>query len=188
MTASGIAKVRNTPICEVPAQALRIAAAFAAASTPGFDGVSIRPGVEEGEVVMLAASGSKAIQVTATGACERPLALPTGALRAVLRRDASAEHVAVVEAEAGLSVRTYSEATTVSSLMAEASVQFQMPVPQPGPCEVGFARALLSNALKDLAPLDTVEIEPFATGLQITGQGDRFSVHALIAGWKAPEE
>ena len=189
MTASGIASVRNIPICELPAEALRIAAAFAATSTPGFDGVSIRPGVEEGEVVMLAASGSKAISVTCIGSCQRALALPTSALLAVLRRDPDAEHVAVVEAaSAGLSVRTFSTSTTVSCVMPEISVTFQMPVPTPGPCQVGFARGLLSNALKDLSGLDTVVIEPFATGLQITGRGERYSVHFLVAGWKAPEE
>ena len=72
--------------------------------------------------------------------------------------------------------------------MPEISVTFQMPVPTPGPCQVGFACGLLSNALKDLACLTTVEIEPFATGLQITGQGDRFTAFCLVAGCKAPEE
>lgn len=177
------------PICEVPAQALRIAAAFAAPSTPGFDGVSIRPGVEEGEVLLLAASGTKAISITCLGTCQRALALPTGALRAVLRHDPGAEHVAVVEApDAGLSVRTFSSSTTVSSVMPEVAVSFEMPTPKAGACEVSFVRPMLSSILRDLAPLETVEIEPFATGLQVTGQGDRFSVHALIAGWKAPEE
>lgn len=189
MTASGIANVRNTPICEVPAQALRIAATFAALKTPNFDGVSIRPGTVENEVTLLAASGSKAIQVTCQGTCKRALALPTRALRAVLQRDASAQHVVIVEAEAGISVRTYSETTTVSSLMPETIVAFQMPIPKDGPCEVSFARSLLKGVLLDLAPLDTIEIEPFRTGLRLIGQGDRFAVHALIAGWQeAPAE
>lgn len=189
MTASGIAKVGISPICEIPAPALRIAAAFASTNTPNFDGVAIRPGVEEGEVLLLAASGSKAISVTCIGTCQRPLALPTGALRAVLRRDPDAEHVAVVEAaDAGLSVRSFSASTTIATVMPEVVVSFQMPTPKPGACEVGFVRPMLSSILRDLAPLETVEIEPFATGLQVTGQGDRFSVHCLIAGWKAPEE
>lgn len=188
MSASSLAAVKASPVAEIPAPALRIAAAFASLNTPDLDGVSIRPGVEDGEVLLLAASSTKAISITCLGSCERTLALPTGALRAVLRRDPTAEHVAVVEApDAGLSVRTFSSSTTVSAVMAEVAVSFKMPTPQPGPCEVGFVRPLLNTVLKDLGPLETVEIEPFATGLQITGRADRFSVHCLVAGWKAPD-
>lgn len=194
MTESGIAKVRNTPICEVPAQALRIAASFAALKTPNFDGVSIRPGTVENEVTLLAASGAKAVQVTCQGTCKRAIALPTKPLRAVLQRDSDAQHVVVVEAEAGVSVRTYSETTTVSCLMPETIVSFQMPIPETGPCEVSFDRSLMKAVLKDLEPIELLEIEPFSTGLSLSGRAERFvvnafAVHALVAGFReAPDE
>lgn len=183
MTESGIATVRNTPICEVPAQALRIAATFSAVNTPNFDGVLIKPGVNEGEVMLLAAQGSKAVQILCEGNCQRSVGLPTGALRAAMRRDPEAEHVAVVKTDSGVSLRTYSGSTTVAVSMPETTITFTMPTPEPGASEVSYARNLLTTTLRDLTPLVSVQLEPFKNCLQLTGQGDSFSLYALIAGY-----
>jgi hypothetical protein len=47
---------------------------------------------------------------------------------------------------------------------------------------VGFDPALLRATLADLAPLSTLLIEPYARGLQITGEAEGVSVFALLAG------
>ncbi len=51
-----------------------------------------------------AASPTRAVQITGQGSCTRRLALPVLALRAALKRDRAAEHVAVVEADGGAGV------------------------------------------------------------------------------------
>lgn len=59
-------------------------------------------------MTVTAASPTRAVQITAQGSCTRRLALPVLALRAALKRDCAAEHVAVVEGGGGLvSVRTF---------------------------------------------------------------------------------
>ena len=68
----------------------------------------IAPGVYGDTFTVTAASPTRAVQITAQGSCTRCLALPVLALRAALKRDRAAEHVAVVEGGGGLvSVRTF---------------------------------------------------------------------------------
>jgi hypothetical protein len=47
---------------------------------------------------------------------------------------------------------------------------------------VNFDTTLLACLLRDLQPLKNVALEPFTKGMAISGQGDGFSVFALLAG------
>jgi hypothetical protein len=185
MTEAAIAPVRALPLAELPAAALRIAAGFASRSVEGLAAVQIGPGLDDGTVMVRAAAPTRAVEITAQGACARRLALPTAALRAALKLDRAAEHVAIVR-EAGelVSLRTFSPVCTVGVSMPVAhGVQpLRFPPVEPGPCEVGFDAALLRATLADLAPLSTLTIEPYARGLQITGEAEGVSVFALLAG------
>ena len=183
MTEAAIAPVRALPLAELPAAALRIAAGFASRSVEGLAAVQIAPGLDDGTVTVKAASQARAVQITAWGACTRRLALPTAALRAALKLDRGAEHVAIVEAGELVSLRTFSPVCTVAVSMPEARVEpLRFPPVEPGPCGVRFDPALLRATLADLAPLSTLLIEPYARGLQITGEAEGVSVFALLAG------
>jgi hypothetical protein len=183
MTEAAIAPVRALPLAELPAAALRIAAGFASRSVEGLAAVQIAPGLDDGTVTLMAASQARAVQITAQGCCTRRLALPTAALRAALKLDRGAEHVAIVQAEQLLTLRTFSPVCTVAASMPEAHVEpLRFPPVEPGPCGVRFDPALLRATLADLAPLSTLTIEPYAHGLQITGEAEGVSVFALLAG------
>jgi hypothetical protein len=149
----------------------------------GLAAVQIGPGLDDGTVMVRAAAPTRAVEITAQGTCTRRLALPTAALRAALKLDRAAEHVAIVEAEQLLSLRTFSPVCTLAVSMPEAHGQpLKFPPVEPGPCQVGFDPALLRATLADLAPLSTLTIEPYAHGLQITGEAEGVSVFALLAG------
>jgi hypothetical protein len=185
MTASGLAAVKASPLAEIPAAALRIAAGFAAARVEGLDAVVIKPGPAEGEVTITAAQPCRAVQITMQGSCQRQLGLPVQALRAALRRDPDAEHVVLFDdGDVGLlSVRTFSPSCTVAVAMPECiDAALNLPPTTPGPCEVRFDTSLLSSMLRDLQPLKDLQLEPFSTGLSISGHGDGYTVLALIAG------
>ena len=184
MTEAAIAPVRALPLAELPAAALRIAAGFASRSVEGLAAVQIGPGLDDGTVMVRAAAPTRAVEITAQGTCTRRLALPTAALRAALKLDRGAEHVAIVEAGELVSLRTFSPVCTVAVSMPVArDVQpLKFPPVEPGPCGVRFDPALLRATLADLAPLSTLTIEPYAHGLQITGEAEGVSVFALLAG------
>lgn len=185
MSASGLAAVKASPLAEIPAAALRIAAGFATARVEGLDAVVIKPGPAEGEVTITAAQPCRAVQITVQGSCQRQLGLPVQALRTALRRDPDAEHVVIVDGgDVGLlSVRTFSPSCTVAVAMPECTdAALNLPPTTPGPCVVRFDTSLLSSLLRDLAPLNNVQLEPFSTGLALSGQGEGFAVLALIAG------
>jgi hypothetical protein len=150
----------------------------------GLAAVQIAPGLDDGTVTLMAASQARAVQITAQGCCTRRLALPTAALRAALKLDRGAEHVAIVQAEQLLTLRTFSPVCTVAASMPEAldAEPLRFPPVEPGPCQVRFDPALLRATLADLAPLSTLLIEPYARGLQITGEAEGVSVFALLAG------
>ena len=57
-----------------------------------------------------------------------------------------------------------------------------LPPTTPGPCEVSFDTTLLACLLRDLQSLKEVALEQFSKGMAISGQGDGFSVFALLAG------
>ena len=184
MTEAAIAPVRALPLAEMPAAALRIASGFASRSVEGLAAVQIAPGLDDGTVTLMAAAPTRAVQITAQGCCTRRLALPTAALRAALKLDRGAEHVAIVQAEQLLTLRTFSPVCTVAASMPEAldAEPLRFPPVEPGPCGVRFDPALLRATLADLAPLSTLLIEPYAHGLQITGEAEGVSVFALLAG------
>jgi hypothetical protein len=82
-----------------------------------------------------------------------------------------------------LSVRTFSSSATCASPMVEIDAPpLCLPSLEPGPCQVSFSGPLLRALLRDLTPLETLRIEQFQTGLQVTGSGEGFSVFALLAG------
>ncbi len=119
------------------------------------------------------------------GTCKRQIGLPVLALRGALRRDSDAEHVLLVEAgdAAQVSVRTFSPSCTVAVAMPEVvGASLNLPPTTPGPREVNFDTTLLACLLRDLQPLKNVALEPFTKGMAISGQGDGFSVFALLAG------
>jgi hypothetical protein len=185
MTDSGLSTVKASPLAELPAAALRIAAGFATARVEGLDAVVIKPGQAEGEVIITAAQQYRAVQLTAQGTCQRQIGLPVLALRGALRRDSDAEHVVIVEAgdAAQVSVRTFSPSCTVAVAMPECvGAALNLPPTTPGPCEVNFDTTLLACLLRDLQPLKNVSLEPFTKGMTISGQGDDLSVFAFLAG------
>lgn len=182
MTSSVLAPIKAAPLCELPVSVLKIAAGFSAASLPGFDAVSIKPGLD-GEVIVIAAQPIRVVELRCTGSCQRPLALPIRALRVALSRDKDAEHCVIAEADGLLSLRTFSSSCTVAVSVPEApAVGLALPPVTPGPCEVGFGRDVLFAMLRDLGPLQKVMIALFSNGLQLTGSGEGFSVVALVAG------
>lgn len=186
MTKAAIAPVRALPIAELPAAALRIAAGFATEKVEGLAAVHVAPGLDDGTVLVTAASPTRAVQITATGSCTRRLALPVLALRAALRRDRGAEHLVIVEGgdPGQVSVRTFSPVCTVAVTVPEAldAAPLAFPPVEPGPCQVRFCSALLRAMLSDLAPLPLVTLEPYRLGLQATGEAEGVSVFALLAG------
>jgi hypothetical protein len=185
MNASGLAAVKASPLAEIPAAALRIAAGFATARVEGLDAVVIKPGQAEGEVIITAAQQYRAVQLTVQGSCKSQIGLPVLALRGALRRDSEAEHVVIVEAgdAAQVSVRTFSPSCTVAVAMPECvGAALNLPPTTPGPCRVNFDTTLMACLLRDLQPLMHVALEPFSKGMAISGQGDGFSVFALLAG------
>ena len=182
---ASIAPVQALPIIELPAAALWIAQGFASPLAGGFSAIQIRPGLEDGKVTVLAASPQRMVQITATGSCSSPLALPAKAVKAALQRDRGAEHVVVVEGENALvSLRTYSASCSTATTMPLATDAAPIPSPSvmPGECQVGFNTALLHDLMRDLKALATVELQPFAHGLQVLGSGEGFAVWALLAG------
>lgn len=184
MSESTLAAVKASPVAELPASALRIAAGFASTRVEGLDAVVLKPGRQDGEVIITAAQPCRAVQITAQGTCQRQLGLPVKALRSALLLDRSAEHVVIVDGDIGmLSLRSFSPNCTVSVMLPEAQgASLNMPPTTPGPCEVSFATLLLANMLRDLQPLADVHLEPFSKGLAVSGQGDGFSLFALLAG------
>jgi hypothetical protein len=151
----------------------------------GLDAVVIKPGTAEGEVIITAAQPYRAVQVKAQGSCKRQLGLPVQALRTALRRDPDAEHIAIIAGgDVGLlSIRTFSSSCTVAVAMPECiDAALNLPPTTPGPCEVSFDTSLLSSMLRDLQPLKDLKLEPFSTGLALSGRGDGYAVLALIAG------
>lgn len=119
------------------------------------------------------------------GTCQRQIGLHVLALRGALRRDSEAEHVIIVEAgdAAQGSVRTFSPCWTLAVAMPErVGAALNLPPTTHGPCEVNFDTTLLACLLRDLQPLKNVSLEPFSKGMAISGQGEGFSVFALLAG------
>jgi len=184
MSESTLAAVKASPIAELPATALRIAAGFASTSIEGLDAVVVKPGSEHGEVIITAAQPCRVVQITAEGTCQRQFGLPVKALRAAMALDRHAEHVVVVDGDVGmLNLRTFSKTSTCSVHLPEAhGASLNLPPTTPGACQVTFATPLLLSLLRDLQPLADVALEPFTHGLQVTGQGDGYGVFALLAG------
>lgn len=190
MTASGLAAVKASPLAEIPAAALRIAAGFATGRVEGLDAVVVKPGTAEGEVLITAAQPCRAVELTVQGTCKRQLGLPVNALRGALRRDPDAEHVVVVDGgDVGLiSVRTFSTACTVAVSMPECmDAALNLPSTTPGPCELRFDARLLSKALNDLQPLSEIKVHAFRDGLALYGTAEAFTGIALVAGIKDKE-
>ena len=182
---ASITPVQALPTAELPAAALWIAQGFASPLLEGFNCVQIKPGLEEGTVMVQAAGPHRLVQITATGTCTRPVALPARAVRVALQRDRGAEHVVIVDGEnAMVSLRTFSPSCSTATAMPEAmnAAPFPAPVVDPGACQVGFNVQLLLELMRDLKTLALVELMPFARGLQVTGSGDGLSVFALLAG------
>jgi len=184
MSESTLAAVKASPIAELPASVLRIAAGFASTSIEGLDAVVVKPGSQHGEVIITAAQPCRVVVITAEGTCQRQFGLPVKALRAAMALDRSAEHVIIVDGDVGMfSLRTFSPISTVSVMLPESQgASLDLPPTTPGPCQVTFATPLLLSLLRDLQPLADVALEPFTHGLTITGQGDGYGVFALLAG------
>lgn len=184
MSASTLAAVKASPVAELPASVLRIASGFASTRVEGLDAVVVKPGGQRGEVIITAAQPCRVVQITAQGTCQRQFGLPVKALRAAMALDRSAEHVVLVDGDIGmLSLRTFSPSCTVSVMLPEAQgAALNLPATAPGPCQVTFATPLLLSLLRDLQPLEDVHLEPYSNGLAVTGQGDGFTLFALLAG------
>jgi hypothetical protein len=184
MSASTLAAVKALPVAELPASVLRIAAGFASLRVEGLDAVVIKPGSQHGEVIITGAQPCRVVQITAEGTCQRQFGLPVKALRAAIALDRNAEHVVIVDGDIGmLSLRTFSPTCTVSVMLPEAQgASLDLPPTTPGACQVTFATPLLLSLLRDLQPLADVHLEPYSNGLAVTGQGDGYSIFALLAG------
>jgi len=184
MSESTMAAVKASPVAELPASALRIAAGFASTQVEGLDAVVVKPGSQHGEVIITAAQPCRVVQITAQGTCQRQIGLPVKALRAAMALDRHAEHVVVADGDVGMfSLRTFSPISTVSVMLPEThGASLNLPPTTPGACQVRFSTALLLSLLRDLQPLADVHLEPYSNGLAVTGQGDGFSLFALLAG------
>jgi hypothetical protein len=187
MSASTLAAVKASPVAELPASVLRIAAGFASLRVDGLDAVVIKPGSQHGEVIITGAQPCRVVQITAEGTCQRQFGLPVKALRAAMALDRNAEHVVIVDGDIGmLSLRTFSPTCTVSVMLPEAQgASLDLPPTTPGACQVTFATPLLLSLLRDLQPLADVHLEPYSNGLAVSGQGDGYTVFALLAGVEA---
>jgi hypothetical protein len=190
MTAATLAPVKATPLAEVPAAALRIAAGFASLTDPDLACVGIRPGDGDDQVIVSAASPAKAVELRTTGRCQRHVSLPIRALQSALRRHGDAEHAVVADADDGLiSLRTFSESTTVSVSMPESSgAALNLPEAVPGAFQVEpllFSPGLLISTLRDLQAAGSVQIQPFGFGWILRGEAETYTVKAFVAGMRS---
>jgi hypothetical protein len=181
-------RAKASPLAEVPFAALKAAAGFADYRHEQFDAVHLRPGHDEGVVVISAACSARGIEVTCEGVCQRHVALPVTGLLASLRRHRDAQHVAMAKTDAGLSVRTYSPTATVITTIPESGgVPMTLPAAPAGEFEIDplyFNPTLLIQTLRDIQPAETVGITPFSMGWQIKARCDEFEAVCVIAGMR----
>ena len=189
MTEAVLTAVKASPLAEVPATALRIAAGFASLREADLACVGIRPADADDQVVVAAASPTRAVELLVNGRCKQTLLLPIKPLQSALRRHRDASHAVISEAEGGLvSLRTFGQACTVAVVMAQASgAAINMPTFAPGAFAVEplrFAPALLISTLRDLQPVGNIQIQPFGYGWILRCETEAVSARAFVAGMK----
>lgn len=179
-------RAKALPLVEVPAIALRIAAAFADPMHDSLRTVWIRPGVDEGEVIVSAASAPRMVEIACQGSCQRSVGLSVTALRNTIRRHKDAQHAVIVPNEIGLSLRTFSADCTVALQMAEVE---GTPTPmQSAPAgqfvsdPFHFDTRLLIDVLRSIEGAQTVAIHPFSLGWSIQTKSEDCHVIAVVAG------
>lgn len=172
-----------TPLCELPAEALRVAAAFAGFDE-GFDHVAIRP-AGDGQVVVTGGSNVMACELVCAGQATAEIALPVRPLRVALRR-LPAEHASVVLSEQRLAtLRLYSEDSTLAvsmPLAAESGVR--LPAIEPGAqvSQLAISGSVLAAASARLAAFGVVSVETIPNGWLLSGESDGLRLRALVAG------
>lgn len=173
-----------TPLCELPAEALRVAAAFAGFDE-GFDHVAIRP-AGDGQVVVTGGSNVMAAEVVCEGQATAEVALPIRPLRVALRRLPARHASVVLAAEQRLAtLRLYSEDSTLAVSMplgAESGVR--LPAIEPGAqvSQLAISGAVLAAASARLAGFGVVSVETIPNGWLLSGESDGLRLRALVAG------
>lgn len=173
-----------TPLCELPAEALRVAATFAGAE-PGLDHVSIRQSDTDGEVIVTGCSGLMCAEVRCDGQATAELLLPIRPLRVALRR-LPAEHASVVAGDAGMqTLRLYCPDSTLAMQMPLAGQEgVRLPVVEPGDqvAQLAISGAVLAQASARLTSFGVLNVETIGHGWLLSGEADGLRVRALLAG------
>lgn len=173
-----------TPLCELPAEALRVAATFAGAEL-GLDHVSVRPSDNDGEVIVTGCSGLMCAEVRCDGQATAELLLPIRPLRVALRR-LPAEHASVVAGDEGMAtVRLYAEDSTLAVSMPLAGQEgVRLPAVQPGEqvTQLAISGAVLAQASARLTSFGVLAVKTIGHGWMLSGEADGLRVRALVAG------
>ena len=178
MTEAAIAPVRALPLAEMPAQALRVAASFAA------ELVSIHPG-SDGQVLVTGAQGSRGVEVCCDGQCTAEVTLPAAAVRAALNRLRDAEHASIVGGDDGLlTLRLYEPSSTLAMSMPSGGSGVRLPeaVASDQIGALAIDAGVLARAMAPLRGFGTLRIETFSQGWQLSGAAGDLTVRALVCG------
>ncbi|MFM7674788.1 MAG: hypothetical protein ACKO5F_04210 [Synechococcus sp.] len=189
MTQSAISAA-PTPLCELPAAALRVVAPFAG-SDDGLDHVSIVPGDDDGQVVVTAASGTIGAEIVCEGQATAAIMLPVRALRMALCR-LKAEHASVVLSDDHLAtLRLYEQSATlaVSMPLADAERPVRLPVFPAGEqvADLRLNGAVLAKASAKLAAFGVLTVRTFELGWLLSGEADGLQLRCVIAGVRRDE-
>lgn len=183
MTEAAIA-VAPAPLCELPAAALRVAAAFAG-QRPGVDHISIRPGHDDGEVVVVGCAPTQCAEVRCTGLATAEVLLPVGAVRLALQR-LPAEHASVVIGDDRLAtLRLYCTDSTLAVAMPTASGPgVRMPDLALGEqiAELAIDAGVLASVAAKLRLFGVVAVATVGLGWALSGEAEGLRVRALVAG------
>lgn len=181
MTAIAVAAA---PLAELAAEPLRIAAQFAC-NVAGLDHVSIRPGDDEGLVIVTGCSGTMCAEIVCEGLATTELLLPIGALWVALRR-LPAEHCSVVASDDGTAtLRLYcSDSTLAVSMPLCRDRGVRMPAIEPGEqiTRLAVDARVLAQAAAKLRPFGVLRVATIALGWQFSGTAEGMRMRCLVAG------
>lgn len=189
MVESTLARPKASPIVEVPGSAIRAAAGFTDCSDRDLGCVVIRPGDNEDEVVILAASRTRMVEITAEGRADREVMVPGVAFSQINRRHPEAEHIAIVPLDMGamLSIRSFSKDMSIQVAMPEGDgTPMLVPDFKPGPHQIDpiyFNPNALVKVLQLLGREGKeIAVQPFSIGLIVRCTADHWRARAFVAG------
>lgn len=184
---TALAEVKQGPIAEFPAGAMRLAALFTDSSHAELSNVVIEPG-EDGRVTLMAATPICAVRIVAEGRADERVLVPGDLARKVTRRHHDAELVSIRDVdELLLSLRSYSADCTVAVSGPKGQVAFQTFPAMAAPDEAEAAPlavcgVLMRMVLRAVGEADSLSLLQLPGALRVSASAERWSATLLLAG------